>query len=77
MPGDIFRIHWFCANLQCFGSDALFATRTHYPDKASALDFKDAASPRFGHSDVVFDIFIETGFFLHLIALPSNFDDDL
>ena len=38
----------------------------------SALDFKDTSAPIFGHSDVVFDIFLETRF-LHLIALLSNF----
>ena len=40
---------------------------------AFASDFKDTAAPRFGHSDVVFDLFIETRFFSHLIALLSNF----
>ena len=46
--------------------------RSHYPERASALDFKDTSAPRFGHSDVVFDLFLETRF-LHLIALLSNF----
>ena len=31
--------------------------------RASASDFKDAAAPRFAHSDVVFDLFMETLFF--------------
>ena len=46
--------------------------RSHYQEKASALGFKDTATLRFGHSDVVFDLFIETRF-LHLITLLSNF----
>ena len=33
--------------------------RSLYPERASASDFKDTAAPRFGHIDVVFDIFIE------------------
>ena len=47
--------------------------RSHYPDRASALEYKDAAASRFSHSDVVFDLFIETCFFFHLITLLSNF----
>ena len=43
----------------------------HYPEKASPLDFKDTDIPRFGDSDVVFDLFIGTRF-LHSIALISN-----
>ena len=31
--------------------------RSHHPERASALDFKGAAAPRFGHSDVVFVYF--------------------
>ena len=36
--------------------------RSHYPERASALDFKYDAAPRFSHGDVVFDLFIETRF---------------
>ena len=43
-----------------------------YPERASVLDFKDATIPRFGHSNVVFDLFIETRF-SHLITLLFNF----
>ena len=43
-----------------------------YIERGSNLDFKDAAIPRFGHSDVVFDLFIEASF-SHLITLLSNF----
>ena len=43
---------------------ALVLTRSHYPKRESASDFKDADILRF-HSDVVFDLFIETRF-LHL-----------
>ena len=45
--------------------------RSHNPERESALDFKDATTPKFGHSDVVFYLFIEVRF-LHLIALLSN-----
>ena len=48
----------------------LLYTKSHYPEKASALDFKDATTPIFGQSDVVFDlIYIETQF---CIQLPSS-----
>ena len=50
----------------------LSISRSHYLERASALDFKDTSAPRFGHSDVVFDLFLETRS-LHLIALLSNF----
>ena len=36
---------------------------SHYPERAFTLTFKDAAA-RFGHSDVVFDLFTETQFFI-------------
>ena len=45
-----------------------WSSRSHCLERASALDFKDAAAPRFGHGDVVFDLFIEP-YFLHL--MPS------
>ena len=45
--------------------------RSHYPERVSALDFKDAATLRLGHSDVVFDLFIETRF-LHFINFLLN-----
>ena len=47
------------------------AIRSHYPKRASVLEFKDPATPRFGHSGVVFDLFTETCL-LHLISLLSN-----
>ena len=47
-------------------------SRSHCPERASALDFKNAVTLRFGHSDVVFDLFIETCL-SHLVALWSNF----
>ena len=34
-----------------------------FSDLRDALDFKDAASPPFGHSNVVFDLLKETGIF--------------
>ena len=27
--------------------------KSHYPERASSLDLKDASTPRFSHSDVV------------------------
>ena len=45
---------------------------SRYPEGASAPNLKNAATPRFGHSDVVFDLFIETCI-LHLITLLSKF----
>ena len=59
-------------NLKICCKRNLSISRSHYPERASALDFKDTSAPRFGHSDVVFDLFLETRF-LHLIALLSNF----
>ena len=47
-------------------------TKSHYPERASTLDIKHTAVTRFGHNDVVIDLFIETRF-LHLTALLSNF----
>ena len=49
------------------------AEREHF-----ALDFKDAAIPRFGHSDGVFDLFIETRFtinhpFIQFFKTPLAF----
>ena len=31
-----------------------FRIRSHYPERPSILDFKDAAAPKCGHSDVIF-----------------------
>ena len=42
-----------------------------YPERVSALDFKDTATPRSGHTEV-FDLFIETRI-SHLITLLLNF----
>ena len=38
---------------------------SYYPERASALHFKDAATPRVGHmiADVVNNLFIETQYF--------------
>ena len=41
-------------------TDRKIVTRSHYPETASALDFKDVTAPRFGHSDVVFCLFLRT-----------------
>ena len=35
----------------------IISIRSHYLERASALDFKDAAAPRFSHRDVVFVYF--------------------
>ena len=45
-----------------FTNTEYWRVRSHYPETASALDFKDAATPRFGPSDVAFDLFTETRF---------------
>ena len=39
-------------------SFALYDNRSHYQKKASAIDFKDAASLQFGHRDVDFWLFV-------------------
>ena len=42
----------------------------HFSERASALDCKDAATPRFGHCDVVLNLFIEIRFFaLNLLLI--------
>ena len=43
-------------------------------ERASALNFKDTATPRFGHSNVVLNLFIET-LVLYLITLMSKFSN--
>ena len=55
-------------------AQSLHCLRSHYPERASALDFKHAATLRFCHSNVVFDLFIGTRI-LHLIALLSSFQN--
>ena len=47
---------------------------SHFPERVSGLDYKDAAVIRFGHSDVVLDLPIWT-LVLHLIAFLSNFSN--
>ena len=48
-------------------------TRSHYPERASALARLQRRSyPEIGHSDAIFDLFMEARF-SHLIALLSNF----
>ena len=44
--------------------------RSHYPEKASASDFKDTAALQFRHSDVGFDLFIENRFSIYY-AIPK------
>ena len=58
--------------ISIYGKHNLSISRSHYPERASVSDFKDTSAPRFGDSDVVFDLFSKTCF-LHLIALLSNF----
>ena len=49
----------FDRSASCISSSpALSLPRSHHLERASALDFEDATTPRFGHSDVVFDLFI-------------------
>ena len=42
-----------------------------YPERASALDFEDAATPKFGHGDVNLNLFTETRFYaLNCLLYP-------
>ena len=41
--------------------------------QGSLPDFKDAATPRFDHSDVVFDLFVERRFFAFIHPLIQFF----
>ena len=50
----------------------MFPKQELLPGSASAVDFKYVAIPRFSHSDVVFDLFIETRF-AYLITLFKTF----
>ena len=58
-PGTL-RFH--CLQVMASSSSGLIlsldsnfnTTRSHSRERASALDFKDAAAPRFGHSDEFF-----------------------
>ena len=52
-----------------FSSMIIKLTRSYYLERPSALDFKDATTPRFGHRNVAFDLFR----FSQLMALLSNF----
>ena len=45
------------------GECVMCSIRSHYPERASALDYKGAAILRFCHRDVIFDLFIEIRFF--------------
>ena len=44
---------------------------SHYPERAYTVDFKDAATLRFGHSDVIFDLFTETRFCTQSPSYPN------
>ena len=46
--------------------------RIHYPERVSALDFKDATAQKFDHSDVVLSIH-RINLLLKFITLLSNF----
>ena len=48
--------------------------RSHHTERASVLDFKDIATPRFGHSDVALDLFIETRYSAVYLTGPKQFD---
>ena len=45
---------------------------SHHSERACPLHFKDTATPKFGHSNVLFDLFIETGFFAFNHPLIQN-----
>ena len=55
-----------------FTVPVMYVIRSHYKERTSALDFKDAATLKFGHSNIVFDLLLETSF-SHLITLLFNF----
>ena len=40
----------------------LSAYKSDHPGRASSLDFKETATPRFGRNDVGIDLFVETRF---------------
>ena len=39
-----------------FQRETLSNIRSHYQERAFALYFNDTVAPRFGHSDVIFDV---------------------
>ena len=47
---------------ELLGVPKMYTSMSHYRERASASGFKDAATPRFGHSDVIVDLFIKTDF---------------
>ena len=47
-------------------------TRNHYPERASASDFKDATAPRHGHSDIVFCLFPVTNIKMYRLSIISR-----
>ena len=53
-----------------FTVPVMYVIRSHYKERA--LDIKDAAILRFGHSNIVFDLLLETSF-SHLITPLFNF----
>ena len=55
-----------------FTVPVMYVIRSHYKERASALDFKDAATLRFGLSNIVYDLLLETRF-SHLITLLFKF----
>ena len=57
--------------LHCCNKKYCYNQESSYLERSSTLDFKDAATPRFDHSNVVFDLFMETRF-SHLIASLSK-----
>ena len=48
----------FLQLLRQLKAKVLNKVRSHYPERASALDFKDAAALPCGHSNVVFRLYL-------------------
>ena len=46
--------------------------RSHYPERASVLDFKEADAPQFGYSDVVFCLFLVTNIKSYHLSVASR-----
>ena len=66
------RSFCFIQMLNALLQHKMYYGRSYYLKRSSALDIKDTTNQRFGYSDVLLDLFIETNF-LHLVALLSSF----
>ena len=46
--------------------------RSHCLERAAAFDFKDASAPKFGHSDVIFCLFLVTKIKTYCLSIISG-----